>query len=72
MLLIASCLWKKFLFRERVWAREEIVSFEDFEPVLDGVMVGVSMTRTLKENEQWELNQGLITCYAGAWCSAER
>ena len=60
--MIGCCLslpvyGKKFPFREKIWAREEIASFEDFEPVLDGVMdgvmVGVPMIRTLKENEQW-------------------
>ena len=56
--MIGCCLslsWKGVSVRKTAWAREEIFFFffEDFELVLDGVMVEVSMIRTLKENEQW-------------------
>jgi len=44
---------KKFPFSKRVWMTEEIAYFEDLKSVLDGVMIGISIIRILKENEQW-------------------
>ena len=45
-------------FREGAWAREEIASSEDFEPVLDGAMVRVTMIRMLKEKMSSDSSEG--------------